>query len=60
MVQGWKGLTEDDDTQAQSIAKVLKKFTDDGIYVEVRFAHEVNWYQSDGTCQYATVTLPLV
>ncbi|GAA5935833.1 uncharacterized protein JCM15063_001819 [Sporobolomyces koalae] len=47
--KGWKGLTKSDNFQALAIAKVMKKFTDEGIEVQLRFAHEVNWYQSDGT-----------
>ncbi|GAA5947710.1 hypothetical protein JCM3765_001045 [Sporobolomyces pararoseus] len=47
--KGWKGLTKDDNFQALAIAKVMKRFTDEGIDVQLRFAHEVNWYQSDGT-----------
>ncbi|GAA5978580.1 hypothetical protein JCM5350_003148 [Sporobolomyces pararoseus] len=47
--KGWKGLTKDDNFQALAIAKVMKQFTDEGIDVQLRFAHEVNWYQSDGT-----------
>ncbi|GAA5831028.1 hypothetical protein JCM3766R1_006210 [Sporobolomyces carnicolor] len=47
--KGWKGLTKDDNFQALAIAKVMKQFTDEGIDVQLRFAHEVNWYQEDGT-----------
>ncbi|GAA5864082.1 hypothetical protein JCM5353_006690, partial [Sporobolomyces roseus] len=47
--KGWKGLTESDNFQALAIAKIMKKFTDEGIEVQLRFAHEVNWYQEDGT-----------
>lgn len=43
--KGWKGLTADDNAQALSIATIMKKFTDEGIEVWLRFAHEVNWYQ---------------
>jgi len=46
---GWQGLTSDDDSQAQAICAVMKKFTDEGIFVRLRFAHEVNYYQTDGT-----------
>jgi len=46
---GWQGLTESDNSQAVAIAKVMKQFTDQGIEVWLRFAHEVNWYQTDGT-----------
>ena len=44
--KGWKGLTEEDNFQALAIAKVMKMFTDEGIEVQLRFAHEVNWYVS--------------
>jgi len=50
-VGGWKGLTKKDNSQAVAIAKVLKKFTDQGIPVWLRFAHEMNYYQTDGTYQ---------
>lgn len=50
-VGGWKGLTSSDNSQAVAIANVMKKFTDEGIPVWLRFAHEVNYYQSDGTYQ---------
>ncbi|KAM0754252.1 hypothetical protein T439DRAFT_323118 [Meredithblackwellia eburnea MCA 4105] len=46
---GWQGLTASDNSQAVNICNVLKKFTDKGLEVWLRFAHEVNWYQSDGT-----------
>lgn len=34
---------------ASQVAAVMKKFTDDGVTVWLRFAHEVNWYLTDGT-----------
>jgi len=46
---GWWGLTADDNQQAVAICNVMKQFTDEGITVRLRFAHEVNWYQTDGT-----------
>ncbi|CAH7687267.1 glycoside hydrolase superfamily [Phakopsora pachyrhizi] len=46
---GWKGLTNSDNSQAIAIANVMKKFTDRGIPVWLRFAHEANYYQTDGT-----------
>jgi len=46
---GWQGLTDSDNSQAVAIAKVMKQFTDEGIEVWLRFAHEVNWYLTDGT-----------
>ncbi|SGY60910.1 BQ5605_C007g04502 [Microbotryum silenes-dioicae] len=48
---GWWGLTASDNRQAVAICKVMKKFTDQGIEVWLRFAHEVNYYQEDGTYQ---------
>lgn len=50
-VGGWSGLTASDNSQAVAIANVMKKFTDQGIPVWLRFAHEVNYYQKDGTYQ---------
>eukprot|EP00918_Siedleckia_nematoides_P006502 GHVU01014159.1.p1 GENE.GHVU01014159.1~~GHVU01014159.1.p1 ORF type:complete len:440 (+),score=36.12 GHVU01014159.1:333-1652(+) len=50
-IGGWQGLTESDNSQAVAIANVMKKFTDEGIPVWLRFAHEVNYYQTDGTYQ---------
>lgn len=34
---GWAGLTASDDSQAKAIAAVMKKFTDEGIEVWLRF-----------------------
>ena len=42
---GWAGLRRGDNHQAVAIAKVLRRFTDEGVPVVARFAHEVNWYQ---------------
>ncbi|KNZ48033.1 hypothetical protein VP01_595g4 [Puccinia sorghi] len=50
-VDGWQGLTSSDNSQAVAIANVMKKFTDEGIPVWLRFAHEMNYYQTDGTYQ---------
>lgn len=50
-IGGWQGLTYGDNSQAVAIAQVMKQFTDRGVTVWLRFAHEVNWYQSDGTYQ---------
>lgn len=36
----WNGLTLDDNYQAQAIARVMKKFTSQGVEVWLRFAHE--------------------
>lgn len=47
---GWAGLTYADNSQAVRIAQVMKKFVDAGVTeIWLRFAHEVNWYQYDGT-----------
>ncbi|GAA6050670.1 hypothetical protein NBRC10513_004210 [Rhodotorula toruloides] len=43
--KGWRGLTASDNSQAKAIAKVMKKFTDEGIEVWLRFAHEVKQVQ---------------
>lgn len=45
----WNGLTPDNNYQALAIARVMERFTSQGIEVWLRFAHEVNWYQTDGT-----------
>jgi hypothetical protein len=34
---------------AKEVASVIKKFTDEGIEVWLRFAHEMNWYVRTGT-----------
>jgi hypothetical protein len=46
---GWWGLSSSDNSQANAICQVMKQFTDQGLEVWLRFAHEVNWYQTDGT-----------
>ena len=38
-----------DATVAGGVAAVMKQFTDKGIEVWLRFAHEMNWYVTDGT-----------
>jgi len=49
---GWQGLKYDDDSQAVNIANVMKWFQDQGVeHIWLRFAHEVNYYQEDGTYQ---------
>lgn len=35
--KGWAGLTSSDNSQAKAIAAVMKKFTDEGIEVWLRF-----------------------
>lgn len=42
-------LSQVDSTVAGGVADVMKQFTDKGIEVWLRFAHEVNWYVTDGT-----------
>lgn len=44
---GWWGLTAEDNQQAVAICKVMKQFTDKGVEVWLRFAHEVNYYQGE-------------
>jgi hypothetical protein len=34
---------------AKQVAAVMKQFTDEGVKVWLRFAHEMNWYVQDGT-----------
>ncbi|KAK3695807.1 glycoside hydrolase superfamily [Podospora appendiculata] len=45
------GLSFDEVTPAiaTDVANVIKKFTDEGIEVWLRFAHEMNWYVRAGT-----------
>lgn len=50
-IGGWWGLTYNNNQQAVAICKVMKEYTDMGVEVWLRFAHEVNYYQSDGTYQ---------
>lgn len=46
----WYGLTESDNRNAIAIAKVCDDiYKTHGIEVWLRFAHEMNWYQVDGT-----------
>ena len=42
-------LSSIDSTVAGGVANVMKQFTDKGIEVWLRFAHEMNWYVTDGT-----------
>lgn len=46
---GWGGFTSSNNYQAVAVCKVMKQFTDQGVEVWLRFAHEMNWYQYDGT-----------
>jgi hypothetical protein len=46
----WYGLTESDNRNAVAIAKVCNDiYKTHGVEVWLRFAHEMNWYQVDGT-----------
>lgn len=46
----WYGLTESDNRNAVAIAKVCNDiYKNHGVEVWLRFAHEMNWYQTDGT-----------
>ncbi|GAA5856599.1 hypothetical protein JCM8547_005883 [Rhodosporidiobolus lusitaniae] len=47
----WKGFTWEDNSQAINVANYLQKWVDVGKEVWLRFAHEVNYYQKDGTYQ---------
>ncbi|KAL1668958.1 glycoside hydrolase family 26 protein [Schizophyllum commune] len=42
-------LSKIDEKVASQVADVLKQFTDKGVEVWLRFAHEINWYLTDGT-----------
>ncbi|KAL1741345.1 glycoside hydrolase family 26 protein [Schizophyllum fasciatum] len=42
-------LSKVDKKVAAQVADVLKKFTDKEVEVWLRFAHEINWYLTDGT-----------
>ncbi|KAE9404964.1 glycoside hydrolase [Gymnopus androsaceus JB14] len=42
-------MSEIDSNVAAQVASVLKEFTDEGVEVWLRFAHEVNYYISSGT-----------
>jgi hypothetical protein len=41
LASGFSGITPD---VASQIATVMRKFTDKGVVVWLRFAHEMNWY----------------
>ena len=47
-VGSWGGYTQVDNSQAQAVCKVMKRFTDAGVEVRLRFAHEVNYYVTTG------------
>ncbi|EPQ30882.1 uncharacterized protein PFL1_01779 [Pseudozyma flocculosa PF-1] len=47
-VGGWAGLTAQDNSRAVEICNVMKRFTDSGVEVRLRFGHEVNWYVQEG------------
>lgn len=43
-VQPWIPFTQIDSNVASQVAASMKKFTDQGIEVYLRFGHEMNWY----------------
>lgn len=47
-VGNWGGYTATDNSQAKAVCNVMKKFTDAGVEVRLRFAHEVNYYVTTG------------
>ncbi|TKY86557.1 hypothetical protein EX895_004706 [Sporisorium graminicola] len=47
-VGSWGGYTQTDNSQATAVCTVMKKFTDAGVEVRLRFAHEVNYYVTTG------------
>lgn len=47
-VGSWGGFTATDNSQARAVCQVLKRFTDAGVEVRLRFAHEVNYYVTTG------------
>ncbi|GAA5974721.1 hypothetical protein JCM11641_007239 [Rhodosporidiobolus odoratus] len=51
MPVSWKGFTWEDNSQAIRVAKYLQRWVDLGKEVWLRFGHEVNYYQLDGTYQ---------
>jgi len=57
--KGWSGLTKDDNSQALAIAKVMKKFTDEGVEVWLRFAHEIKYVASLSTLPSSPLAAPL-
>ncbi|EST07085.1 Glycoside hydrolase, catalytic domain protein [Kalmanozyma brasiliensis GHG001] len=47
-VGSWGGYTRTDNSQATAVCRVMKRFTDAGVEVRLRFAHEVNYYVTTG------------
>ncbi|GAA6028994.1 hypothetical protein JCM8097_001542 [Rhodosporidiobolus ruineniae] len=47
----WKGFTWEDNSEAVRVANYLQKWIDAGKEVWLRFAHEVNYYQTENTYQ---------
>ena len=45
-VQPWIPFTQVDSKVASQVAASMKKFTDEGIEVYLRFGHEMNWYST--------------
>lgn len=52
--EAWTGYTASDNSQARAVAQVMKQFTDAGVTVRLRFAHEMNYYTTaEGGNRYA-------
>ncbi|GAA5946970.1 hypothetical protein JCM10213_002917 [Rhodosporidiobolus nylandii] len=51
MPTSWKGFTWEDNSQAIRVANYLQQWVNVGKEVWLRFGHEVNYYQTDGTYQ---------
>ena len=47
-IGSWSGFTAVENSQAMAVCKVMKRFTDAGVEVRLRFAHEVNYYVTTG------------
>ena len=45
-VQPWIPFTQIDSNVASQVAASMKKFTDQGVEVYLRFGHEMNWYST--------------
>ncbi|PWN18249.1 hypothetical protein BCV69DRAFT_314780 [Microstroma glucosiphilum] len=43
-VESWRGYSATDNSQAIAVAKIMRKITDEGVDVRLRFAHEANYY----------------
>ncbi|PWN18248.1 hypothetical protein BCV69DRAFT_238523, partial [Microstroma glucosiphilum] len=52
--EAWTGYTASNNSQAKAVAQVMKQFTDAGVTVRLRFAHEMNYYTTaNGGSRYA-------